>query len=249
MHGFRAPERDTARRRRGRGRPGIDRPSAQVLPPRPTFARRGTDLCPQAGRPARTREQACAGKALTKRRAGGGGKKKDVRTSRCGRAHVCSVHLDLWPVSLLHYALRRLDEGQDVLNLCAHRYLVCNLLQGIFGAEVALVDEAIGVHNMAQDAVGDVIGHMVVLQHDGIDTVVGSGVSGHDDVGRNVFADAATALHKHPATDVYLLLQDDAAAEDGAVVYAAVAPTMLLMPSTQWLPTFTSWHKCTPSIR
>lgn len=51
---------------------------------------------------------------------------------------------------LLHdTSFRVLNETDDVLNLLTHRHLVGNLLQRILNAEVALINQAVGVDDMA----------------------------------------------------------------------------------------------------
>ena len=73
---------------------------------------------------------------------------------------------------------------------------------------------------MAQNTVGDL---MLVLEHHCIDAMVFCRVAIHNDIRRHIFCNAATCLNQHPTTDVAVLMQDDIAAQDRAVVYAAVA--------------------------
>ena len=85
-----------------------------------------------------------------------------------------------------------LDEVEDIPDFIAHGDLFGNLEHCILQAEVACVDDAVGVGNMAQDAIGSV--HM--LKHYGVHTVVCSRVSTENHVRRYVLLHAATALHK-----------------------------------------------------
>ena len=110
------------------------------------------------------------------------------------------------------------DEGENVFNLCAHGNLFGYLDDGIFEAEVAGVDDAEGVGNVAQDAVCG----MEVAQHYAVDTVVSGGVASENNVGGHVFGDTASALYQGEQTYAHMGLDDYAVAEDGAVVYLAL---------------------------
>lgn len=125
-------------------------------------------------------------------------------------ASTFSVCFDVSNDSVLGLA----DEVQDVVYFFAHGNLFGNLDDGIFEAEVAGVDDSEGVGDVSQDAVGDA----TVAEHNGVHSVVGCGVSAEDDVGGDVFCDAASALHERVATDAGVCLNDDAVAEDGAFV-------------------------------
>lgn len=101
-----------------------------------------------------------------------------------------------------------------------HRHLVFNLLQSIVYAEVALVDQAVCVDNVAQNTLRHFI---LMLKNRCIDAVVHRRIAIHNDVGRHIFRDAATCLNENPASDVGGLVQNDVAAQDGVVVYLAFA--------------------------
>ena len=64
---------------------------------------------------------------------------------------------------------------------------------------------------------------MLVLEQHCIDAMVFFRIAIHNDIRRHIFRNAATCLNQHPTTDVAVLMQDDIAAQDRAVVYAAVA--------------------------
>ena len=121
---------------------------------------------------------------------------------------------------LLRYTFGVTDKVDDVVYLVTHRDLVFNLLQGILYTEVSLIHQAVSIYDMAQNTVGDL---MLVLEHHCIDAMVFCRVAIHNDIRRHIFCNAATCLNQHPTTDVAVLMQDDIAAQDRAVVYAAVA--------------------------
>lgn len=52
--------------------------------------------------------------------------------------------------------LRILHETYDILDFFAHRHLIYNLLYSIMDAEIALVNQAVSVGNMAEDSFGRV---------------------------------------------------------------------------------------------
>ena len=120
---------------------------------------------------------------------------------------------------LLRYTFGVTDKVDDVVYLVTHRDLVFNLLQGILYAEVSLIHQAVSIYDMAQNTVGDL---MLVLEHHCIDAMVFCRIAIHNDIRRHIFRNAATCLNQHPTTDVAVLMQDDIAAQDRAVVYAAV---------------------------
>ena len=76
---------------------------------------------------------------------------------------------------LPHDAFRIANEVDDIAYLVAHGHLVFNLLQGILYAEVALVYQTVGVHDVSQDTLGH---HVLVLQYHGVYAVVFGGISG-----------------------------------------------------------------------
>ena len=121
---------------------------------------------------------------------------------------------------LLDDAFRVADEVDDVVYLIAHGHLVFNLLQGILYAEVALVYQTVGVHDVSQDTLGH---HVLVLQHHGVHSVVFGGIASHNDVWGHVFGNAASALYQRPDADVAILLQQHVAAQYDAAVNAAFA--------------------------
>ena len=110
---------------------------------------------------------------------------------------------------LPHDAFRIANEVDDIAYLVAHGHLIFNLLQGILNAEVTLVYQSVCIHDVAQDAICDLI---LVLQYHGVHSVIFGRISGHDDVGRHVFGNAATALYQRPASYVAVLLQQYVAA-------------------------------------
>ena len=112
-----------------------------------------------------------------------------------------------------------LDEVENVLNLLAHRNLFGNLDYGIFQTEVACVDDAVSVGDVAENA----IGRVDVLQHHRVDAIVGSRVATQDDVRRNILLHAAAALYQGISSHAHVLLNHHAVALDGAVVNFAFA--------------------------
>lgn len=144
-----------------------------------------------------------------------------------------STHAVLGPVGILgdmpqsivglavaHDAvLGGLDEADDFVDFDACGDLLANLNHGVFEAEVARVDEAVGVGDVAQDALRQTF----VLQDDGVHAVIGCGVAAEDSVGRHVVLHAAAALHERELAHAHMLLYHGAAALDGAVEDFAVA--------------------------
>ena len=101
-----------------------------------------------------------------------------------------------------------------MVNLFAVRNLFANLDDGVFHAEVASVDEAVGVGDVAQDA----FVYIYVLEDEGVDAVILRGVASEDDVGGHVLLHAATALDERVASDAYVLLHLYVGTLDGVVV-------------------------------
>ena len=111
------------------------------------------------------------------------------------------------------------DKLKDMVDFLAHGYLLGNLDDSIFEAEIGRVDKAVGVGDVAQDAVG----RLEVLQDNSVDTVVSARVAADNDVGRHVALYAASALYERTTTNAHTLLDDDTATLDGAIVEFAVA--------------------------
>ena len=84
------------------------------------------------------------------------------------------------------------DEVKDDVDFIAHRDLFGYLDNGVFKAEVAGVDNAVGIGHVAHDA----FRHSDMFQHDGVDAVVAGRITTEYDIGRNVFLHAASALHQ-----------------------------------------------------
>ena len=115
--------------------------------------------------------------------------------------------------------LRSLDEVEDFVDFIAHGDLFGNFDDGVFEAEVASVDDAVGVGYVAQYAVG----YVEVFEHDGVDTVVGGGVAAEDDVGGYVLRYTASALDEREAAHANVLLHHYTVALDGIVMQFAFA--------------------------
>lgn len=69
--------------------------------------------------------------------------------------------------------LGTLDKFEDIMNFVAHRNLLGNLNDCIFKAEVARVDDAVSISNVAYDA----ICYFDVLQHYCINSMVRSRIA------------------------------------------------------------------------
>lgn len=115
--------------------------------------------------------------------------------------------------------LRALDEIENVLNFLAHGDLLGNFEYGILQTEVACVDDAIGIGDVAEHT----FGFAFMLEHDGVHTMVGGGVSSENDVGRHVFLYATSTLNEREASHANVLLNYHAIALYGAVVKLALA--------------------------
>ena len=120
---------------------------------------------------------------------------------------------------LLYNSFRAFDKAEYVAYLVAHRNLVFNFLQGILYAEITLVNQAIGIDDVPQYTFCNLV---LMLQYGCVDSVVFGRIAVHDDIGWNILCDTAAGLNQHPASDVAGLVQDDVAAQDGAVVYLAL---------------------------
>ena len=115
-------------------------------------------------------------------------------------------------------AIGHADEIENMINFLAHGYLLGNLDDSIFKAEVGCVDKAVGVGDVAKDAVG----RLEVLEDNSVDTVVCSWVATDNDVGRHVALHTATALYERATANAHTLLDDGTATLDGAIVEFAV---------------------------
>ena len=116
-------------------------------------------------------------------------------------------------------AIGQAYEVKDMVNFLAHRYLLGNLDNCIFEAEIGRVDKAVGIGDVAKDAVG----RLKVLEDNSVDTVVCSWVAANDDIGRHIALHAASALYEGATANAHTLLDDGTATLDGAVVEFAVA--------------------------
>ena len=116
-------------------------------------------------------------------------------------------------------AIGHADEIENMINFLAHGYLLGNLDDSIFKAEVGCVDEAVGIGDVAKDAVG----RFEVLENNGVDSMVSARVAANDDIGRHVALHAASALYERATANAHTLLDDGTATLDGAVVEFAVA--------------------------
>ena len=116
-------------------------------------------------------------------------------------------------------AIGQAYEVKDMVDFLAHGYLLGNLNDSIFEAEIGRVDKAVGIGDVAKDAVG----RLEVLEDNSVDTVVCSWVATDNDVGRHVALHAASTLHERTTTNAHTLLDDGTATLDGAVVEFAVA--------------------------
>lgn len=115
-------------------------------------------------------------------------------------------------------AIGHADEIENMINFLAHGYLLGNLDDSIFKAEVGCVDKAVGVGDVAKDAVG----RLEVLEDNSVDTVVCSWVAADNDVGRHVALHTASALYERATANAHTLLDDGTATLDGAIVEFAV---------------------------
>ena len=115
-------------------------------------------------------------------------------------------------------AIGHADEIENMINFLAHGYLLGNLDDSIFEAEVGRVDKAVGIGDVTENTVGS----LKVLEDNGIDAVVCSWVATDNDVGRHVALHAASALHEGTTANAHTLLDDGTATLDGAIVEFAV---------------------------
>ena len=116
-------------------------------------------------------------------------------------------------------AISQAYEVKDMVDFLAHGYLLGNLDDSIFKAEIGRVDKAVGIGDVAKDAVG----RLKVLVDNSVDPVVCSWVAASDDIGRHVALHAASALYEGATANAHTLLDDGTATLDGAVVEFAVA--------------------------
>ena len=116
-------------------------------------------------------------------------------------------------------AIGHADEIENMINFLAHGYLLGNLDDSIFKAVVGCVDEAVGIGDVAKDAVG----RFEVLENNGVDSMVSARVAANDDIGRHVALHEATALYERTTANAHTLLDDGTATLDGAIVEFAVA--------------------------
>lgn len=110
------------------------------------------------------------------------------------------------------------DKFENVVDFLAHRNLLGNLDHSIFEAEVGRIDEAVGIGDVAEDAVG----RLEMLQDNGVDSMVSTRVAADNNIRRHVALDAATALDERTTANAHTLLDDGTATLDGAIVEFAV---------------------------
>ena len=116
-------------------------------------------------------------------------------------------------------AVGHTDKFEDVVDFLAHRNLLGNLDDSILKAEVGRIDEAVGIGDVAEDAVG----RLKMLQDNGVDSMVSTRVAADNNIRRHVALHAASALNEGATANAHTLLDDGAATLDGAIVEFAVA--------------------------
>ena len=122
--------------------------------------------------------------------------------------------------ALLHdEALGRAEEGDDLLDFGAVRYLLFDLQDGVVEADLTIEDQAVSHREMALCALVDTC----LGEHTRMDPSVDSRVILDGDEGRYVFAEAAAREDERQITDATAGLGRDAAAEDRAATDSAVA--------------------------
>ena len=122
--------------------------------------------------------------------------------------------------ALLHdEALGRAEEGDDLLDFGAVRYLLFDLQDGVVEADLTIEDQAISHSEMALCALVDTC----LGEHARMDPSVDGGVVLDGDEGRYVFAEAAAREDERQITDATAGLGRDAATEDRAATDSAVA--------------------------
>ena len=122
--------------------------------------------------------------------------------------------------ALLHNeALGRAEEGDDLLDFGAVRYLLFDLQDGVVEADLTIEDQAVSHREMALCALVDTCPG----EHTGMDPSVDGRVILDGDEGRYVFAEAAAREDERQITDATAGLGRDAAAEDRAATDGAVA--------------------------
>ena len=122
--------------------------------------------------------------------------------------------------ALLHdETLGGAEEGDDLLDFGAVRYLLFDLQDGVVEADLTIEDQAVSHREMALCALVDIR----LREHAGMDPSVDGRVVLDGDEGRYVFAEAAAREDESQITDATAGLGRDAAAEDRAATDGAVA--------------------------
>ena len=106
------------------------------------------------------------------------------------------------------------DEVENVLDFLTHGNLLRNLDDCILKAEVASIDDAVGIGNVTQDAIAG----LDMLQHHGVDAMVGSGITPENDVGRYILLHTAATLDQRVAAHTHMLLHHHAIALNGTIM-------------------------------
>ena len=133
-------------------------------------------------------------------------------------------------------AARASDEVDDVAYLGSHFHFGLNLVEGVGCVQAALVDEAVGI----VDGLDGLVGEAAAAQAHNVQSGVADGLASGDDIGRDVLAEAASALdhaisahaaelmHQHVGTDDGVVVDDNLAghlggvADDAAVAYQGI---------------------------
>ena len=122
--------------------------------------------------------------------------------------------------ALLHdEALGRAEEGDDLLDFGAVRYLLFDLQDGVVEADLTIEDQAVSHSEMALCALVDTC----LGEHAGMDPSVDGRVILDGDEGWHILAEAAAREDERQITDATAGLGRDTAAEDRAAADGAVA--------------------------
>ena len=122
--------------------------------------------------------------------------------------------------ALLHdEALGRAEEGDDLLDFGAVRYLLFDLQDGVVEADLTIENQAVSHSEMALCALVDTS----LGEHARMDPSVDGRIVLDGDEGRYVFAEAAAREDECQIPDATAGLGRDAAAEDRAAANGAVA--------------------------
>lgn len=112
-----------------------------------------------------------------------------------------------------------IDKAEYVVYLRGGLANVFDTQNGIFKAGTRRVDLTIGQGNILYGGFVE-----TVASHDkGVNAFVGNGVVCGNDIWRNIFAGAATALDERPTAYATVFLDDDTAGQNGFAVYVTVS--------------------------